>query len=107
TIIAPDSNLLDRPIGPKKGLEWPTSLGASISSKIIPMKLEGLSLFFPCHNEEANVERVVRDALRVAPQVADTYEIIVVDDGSRDQTSAKVQALADSAPAVRLVRHQV
>jgi glycosyltransferase involved in cell wall biosynthesis len=70
-------------------------------------KLEGLSLFFPCYNEEANIESVVRDALRVAPLVSDQYEIIVVDDGSRDETAAIVNRLQREFPVVRLVRHNM
>lgn len=68
-------------------------------------KLEGLSLFFPCHNEEANVEGVIREALRIAPQVTERYEVLIVDDGSRDRTADIVQRLAASHPTVRLVRH--
>ena len=66
--------------------------------------LEGLSLFFPCHNEESNVEKVIQDALRVAPQVASKYEVIIVDDGSTDRTSDIVQRF--SPAGVRWVRHK-
>ncbi len=49
-------------------------------------KLKSLSAFFPAYNEEANVERMV-DAFRpVLPQVAEDYEIIIVNDGSKDKT---------------------
>ena len=70
-------------------------------------KLSGLSLTFPCHNEEANVERVTRDALRVAAQVADRYEVILVDDGSHDRTAEIVTRLSQEFPQVRLIRHAV
>jgi glycosyltransferase involved in cell wall biosynthesis len=66
--------------------------------------LEGLSLFFPCHNEASNVEKVIQDALRVAPQVASRYEVIIVDDGSTDRTSDLVQRFRPAG--VRLVRHE-
>jgi len=68
-------------------------------------RLTSLSIFFPCHNEEGNVERVVRAALAVARDVADDYEVIVVDDGSRDRTAEITTALAAEDPHVRLVRH--
>ena len=66
--------------------------------------LEGLSLFFPCHNEESNVEKVIHDALRVAPRVASRYEVIIVDDGSTDTTADVVQRFAPVG--VRWVHHE-
>jgi hypothetical protein len=47
--------------------------------------LDGLSVFFPCCNEEQNVLSVVGSALQILPRVAEDFEIIVVDDGSRDR----------------------
>ena len=67
-----------------------------------------LSYFFPAHNEEANLAGLVEEALATLPQLAETFEIIAVDDGSRDATATVAQALADQHPdVVRLVRHPV
>ncbi len=70
-----------------------------------PARVTGLTLFFPAYNEEEIIEKTVRDALRIAPSVTDDYEVIVVDDGSRDGTAAAVEAIAASDPHVRIVRH--
>ena len=70
-----------------------------------PVRLSGLTVFFPCHNEEANVERVVGAALEAAAGLTDDYEVIVVDDGSADRTAELTEALAEANPHVRLVRH--
>ena len=51
-----------------------------------PVRIPGISVFLPSHNEEGNVERVVRSWLAELPRVADNFEVIVVDDGSRDRT---------------------
>ena len=67
-----------------------------------------LSYFFPAHNEEANLTGLVEEALATLPELAETFEIIAVDDGSRDGTAVVAQALADQHPdVVRLVRHPV
>jgi glycosyltransferase involved in cell wall biosynthesis len=67
-----------------------------------------LSYFFPAHNEEANLAGLVEEALATLPSLADTFEIIAVDDGSRDRTAQIAQALAEQHPGVvRLVRHEV
>lgn len=66
-----------------------------------------LSLVLPAHNEELNIEPVVRRALEVLPHVADEFEVIVVDDGSRDGTASIVRRLAGDDRRVRLIAHPV
>ena len=72
------------------------------------MPLQELSLFFPCHNEAENLEALVADALAALPALATTYEVILVDDGSRDDTAAVAERLIQRhGEVVRLVRHNV
>jgi len=70
-----------------------------------PLKPLSLTIFFPCHNEEANVERVTRQAVEVGRQVADDLEVIIVDDGSTDCTGAIADRLAAEIPEVRAVHN--
>jgi glycosyltransferase involved in cell wall biosynthesis len=73
-----------------------------------PARVARLSYFFPAHNEEANLAALVDEALATLPSLAETFEIIAVDDGSRDATAAIAGALAEQHPdVVRLVRHPV
>jgi len=70
--------------------------------------LQELSLFFPCHNEAENLEVLVADALAALPALATTYEVILVDDGSRDDTAGVAERLVQRhGGVVRLVRHDV
>jgi glycosyltransferase involved in cell wall biosynthesis len=65
-----------------------------------------LSYFFPAHNEEANVRELVAEALETLPELATTFEIIIVNDGSRDATGAIADELAGANPdVVRAIHH--
>ena len=65
-----------------------------------------LSFFFPAHNEEANIEGLVAEAIESLPAIAETFEIIVVNDGSRDRTQVLADELTAANPGVvRAVHH--
>lgn len=64
-----------------------------------------LSLVLPAHNEEDNIRLVVEQALDVLPNYVDTFEIIPVNDGSKDRTAAILQELADEDERVRPVSY--
>ena len=71
-----------------------------------PARVPALSFFFPAHNEEANLEALVEEALAALPALADRFEIIAVDDGSKDATPAIADRLADAHPdVVRAIHH--
>jgi len=60
-----------------------------------------LSLVLPAYNEEGNIEFVVRRAIEVLPAIVDDFEIIVVNDGSRDATPEIIDRLAAEDSRVR------
>ena len=65
-----------------------------------------LSYFFPAHNEEANIRGLVEEALETLPGLAESFEIVIVDDGSRDATGRIADELATANPGiVRVVHH--
>ena len=68
-------------------------------------RLPELSYFFPAHNEAANLRGMVEEALTTLPGLADRFEIIIVNDGSRDETPAIADDLAAAHPEVRAVHH--
>jgi glycosyltransferase involved in cell wall biosynthesis len=66
-----------------------------------------ISAVMPAFNEEANLEQSVgRMATALAAQ-ARAFEVIVVDDGSRDGTAVVLERLKAIHPSLRVVRHPV
>ena len=64
-----------------------------------------LSLILPAHDEEANLEAAVGRSIEVLNENVPDWEIIVVDDGSRDSTPEIADALAQKEARVRAVHH--
>ena len=72
----------------------------------MPALVPELSYFFPAHNEAENLRALVAEALATLPALAARFEIVIVDDGSRDATPAIAEELAAAHPEVRAVHHR-
>jgi glycosyltransferase involved in cell wall biosynthesis len=77
------------------------------TSKQLGVLADGISLFFPAYNEAENVGGTIEKSVAVLEPLGCPYEIIIVDDGSRDQTAAIVQKYAKTNPHVILKQHEV
>jgi glycosyltransferase involved in cell wall biosynthesis len=62
-----------------------------------------LSIVIPVYNEEVNVEPLVTRLAEVLPSLPTPSEVLIVDDGSRDRTVAKLLALQTRHPWLRVV----
>jgi dolichol-phosphate mannosyltransferase len=65
--------------------------------------LSSLSIVLPAYNEAASIAASIDDALAVGAGVARELEVVVCNDGSRDDTAAIVRARAASDARVRLL----
>lgn len=65
-----------------------------------------LSIFFPCYNDAGTIASIVVLADETARQITESYEIIVVDDGSSDHSRRILESLRRHYPALRLVFHE-
>jgi glycosyltransferase involved in cell wall biosynthesis len=72
-----------------------------------PVRLASLSLIIPAYNDETTVGRLIHDADSVLKEICSDYEIIVVNDGSRDNTLNVIQEAAREIPQVRVINHKV
>lgn len=64
-----------------------------------------ISVFFPCYNEQENVGRTTEKAIVVLEKLNADFEVIIVDDGSSDDTGRIAAELADKDDRVRVVHH--
>jgi glycosyltransferase involved in cell wall biosynthesis len=65
-----------------------------------------VSLFFPVYNDAHTVRRITEKARKVLSEVADRYEVIIVDDGSPDRSGEIADELAAEYEDVRVVHHE-
>ena len=66
-----------------------------------------ISIVLPAYNEEAVIATTVARVFRALSRMVADFEILVVNDGSKDRTGAIVAAIAVQEPRVRLITHQV
>ena len=65
-----------------------------------------VSAFFPCYNDELAIPLMVRDVHRALRESVEDFEIIVVDDGSRDGSVGVLRRLQCEIPELRVVEHE-
>lgn len=59
---------------------------------------EKLCIIIPCYNEETNIEAVARGWHTVADKFGNDSKLVIIDDGSKDNTFAKLQNLQKDLP---------
>ena len=64
-----------------------------------------ISVFFPAYNDAASISGLVLDAIDVLPSLADEFEVIVINDGSSDDTRNILDGLASKLSSFRAVHH--
>jgi glycosyltransferase involved in cell wall biosynthesis len=70
-------------------------------------KAVGLSVFFPAYNDSGTIASLVIRGVQVAGTLTPDFEVIVINDGSRDSTPIILDELARIYPGkVRIVHHQ-
>jgi glycosyltransferase involved in cell wall biosynthesis len=69
-------------------------------------RLSSISAFFPCYNDSKTIAGLVRGVEAALRSLTDDYEVIVVDDGSRDDSRDVVRGLMAEVPNLRLVEHE-
>ncbi|MBN1806639.1 MAG: glycosyltransferase family 2 protein [Sedimentisphaerales bacterium] len=64
-----------------------------------------VSVFFPCYNEQDNITRVAEQAVVVLEKLNADFEVIIVNDGSSDNTGKIIDELAAKNNRIKAVHH--
>jgi glycosyltransferase involved in cell wall biosynthesis len=64
-----------------------------------------LSLVIPAYNEAAGIAESVVEAHEALARLGYEFELLIVDDGSTDETATRVREVARTWPRVRLIAH--
>ena len=71
------------------------------------MNKPDISFFFPVYNDERTVRLVTEKAIKLFDEIANQYEVIIVDDASPDKAGEIADQLAREYPQVKVVHHEV
>jgi len=72
-----------------------------------PDSTTGLTVFFPAYNDSGTIASMVVGAVLAAGRLTKDFEVIVINDGSRDATPIIIDELARVYPQVRVIHHPV
>ena len=92
----------------------PFSIVAGVPGKVVGsskkflknVSAESISIVMPAYNEEESVEKVVSQAVTELKKITKDFEVVVVDDGSTDQTGKILDRLAKKNKIIRIIHHK-
>lgn len=67
--------------------------------------MDSISVFFPTYNEEGNIKNTVIKAVKVLEKGFKKWEIIIVNDGSKDRTKEIADELGKKDLRIRVISH--
>ena len=70
------------------------------------MRLSSVTVFYPCYNDAGTIPTMILRALYTLPQVTDDYEVVVINDGSEDDSALVLNEMARLYPDHLRVIHR-
>src|SRR5699024_8428499 len=73
---------------------------------MVVSRIESLSVFFPAYNDAPSLPKLIGSTFAVLEEWVDDYEVIVVNDGSFDNTAEVLSQLQlQYGPRMRIITH--
>ncbi len=70
------------------------------------MQLSSLTVFYPCYNDGGTIATMIIRAMQVAPTVTDDFEVLVINDGSEDDSALVLNEMLTIYPERLRVVHE-
>jgi glycosyltransferase involved in cell wall biosynthesis len=101
-------NMQNGKISGKTGMTWSDNQWEQGKTNKLELRTEhSLSVVMPAHNEEVAIAGTLRDVLDALSEWVRDFEVIVVNDGSKDETRTIVEEASMVDPRIRLINHDV
>jgi glycosyltransferase involved in cell wall biosynthesis len=71
----------------------------------LTMKLSSVTAFFPCYNDAGTIPTMILRVLQTLPQITGDYEVIVINDGSQDDSARILEEMACAFQHVRVIHN--
>jgi glycosyltransferase involved in cell wall biosynthesis len=71
-----------------------------------PMERRSITVIFPAYNEEANICRAIERSIKAMSPRFESFELLIIDDGSRDKTGSIAEELAEIHPEITVLHNQ-
>lgn len=72
----------------------------------MPLKNSSISVFFPCYNDSKTIGKLVRKSYALLPHLSKNFEVIIVDDFSKDNSRKTLLSLKKKYKDLKLVFHE-
>jgi hypothetical protein len=94
-----NQDLSETPTRGESALRPSLDQGANVLNK-------SLTIVLPVYNSESRLTHHVTEVLELASELTSRFEVMIVDDGSTDETSAVAEELATRYPQISVRRHR-
>ena len=69
-------------------------------------KKPSISIFFPCYNDQNTIGKLVIESFQILKKYSSEYEVIVIDDGSKDNSREILKKLSLKYKKLKLIFHK-
>lgn len=71
-----------------------------------PIERRGITVIFPAYNEEQNIRRAIEQSMHAMASRFKSFELLIIDDGSRDNTGSIAEELAETYPQITVMHNE-